>query len=116
MHIDSPNALFQNTNEYEDFKPNSIYILLKEILFLPNSLLKTINFVSSKQLIPNGFQDEGFIKMNNFCLRRDEKVKDSRVTLQLFWQCIRQKEIFLLLILMFFYNYHKILIKTVSSC
>ena len=41
--------------------------------------------------------------MNNFCLRRDEKVKDSRVTLQLFWQWIRQKETFLSLILMFFW-------------
>ncbi|MCG8412427.1 MAG: hypothetical protein MI739_14200, partial [Bacteroidales bacterium] len=47
----------------------------------------------------------GFVKMNNFCLRRDEKVKDSRVTLQLFWQWIRQKETFLPLILMFFWYY-----------
>ena len=31
--------------------------------------------------IPNEFQDEGFIKMNDFCLRRDEKAKDSLVTL-----------------------------------
>ena len=35
-------------------------------------------------IIPNEFQDEGFIKMNNFCLRRDEKAKDSRVTLLAF--------------------------------
>ena len=41
--------------------------------------------------------------MNNFCLRCDEKAKDSRVTLQLFWQWIRQKETFLSLILMFFW-------------
>ena len=54
-------------------------------------------------VIPNEFQDEGFIKMNNFCLRRDEKAKDSLVTLQLFWQWIRQKETFLSLILMFFW-------------
>ena len=53
--------------------------------------------------MPNEFQSEGFVKMNNFCLRRDEKVKDSRVTLQLFWQWIRQKETFLPLILMFFW-------------
>ena len=58
-------------------------------------------------VIPNEFQDEGFIKMNNFCLRRDEKAKDSLVTLQLFWQWIRQKETFLSLILMFFwYKYY----------
>ena len=35
--------------------------------------------------MPNSFQDEKFIKMNDFCFRRDEKAKDSLVTLQLFW-------------------------------
>ena len=66
--------------------------------------LKSNSFV----IIPNGFQDEKFIKMNNFCIRRDEKVKDSRVTLQLFWQWIRQKETFLSLILIFFWYKMKV--------
>ena len=46
------------------------------------------------RVIPNGFQDEEFIKMNNFCLRRDKKAKDSLITLHLFGQWIRRKKRF----------------------
>ena len=28
-------------------------------------------------IIPNEFQDEGFVKVNNFCLRREKKGKDN---------------------------------------